>query len=124
MPQRSSQPAHHGVTGRRSAVDPAAAGVVMFGFGPAGMRVIRRWMEQQPPGAAVIWAAASRADVRSLGELQRLVEGSAPGRLMLAGPETDVAAARALAGRLGLADSQVRWADTDGRPGRADPEVA
>ena len=90
-------------------VDPSARAVGMLGFGAAGMRVVRRWIQQVPPSTPVTWAAAQRADAVSLAELERMVRAAQPGSgLMLAGPEPDVAAAREAAIRLGLLDAEIR----------------
>ncbi len=92
-----------------TAVDPSARAVGMLGFRAAGMRVVRRWIEQVPGGTPVTWAAAQRADAVSLAELERLVSSAHVGwRLMLAGPEADVRAAREAALRLGMLDAEVR----------------
>ncbi|MGY1742743.1 MULTISPECIES: dimethylamine monooxygenase subunit DmmA family protein [unclassified Blastococcus] len=101
------------------AIDPSARAIAMLGFGPTGMRVVRRWIEQVPAGTPVTWAAAQRADAVSLAELERLVTGARPGwRLMLAGPEADVRAAREVALRLGLLGDEVRTALTGREPRR------
>lgn len=95
------------------AVDPTAHAIGMLAFGPAGMRVVRRWIQQVPPSTPVTWAAAQRADTVSLAELERMVTAAPAGwGLMLAGPEADVRAARAHAVRLGMADAEIRTAVT------------
>jgi hypothetical protein len=91
------------------AVDPAAHAVGMLAFGAAGMRVVRRWIQQVPPSTPVTWAAAQRADAVSLAELERLVTAAPSGwGLMLAGPEADVRAARGAAITLGMAAGAIR----------------
>ncbi|SEP04758.1 dimethylamine monooxygenase subunit DmmA family protein [Trujillonella endophytica] len=90
-------------------VDPSARAIGMLGFGAVGMRVVRRWIEQVPARTPVTWAAAQTADMVTLTELERLVTAAHVGwRLMLAGPEADVRAARDAAIRLGLVDAEVR----------------
>jgi hypothetical protein len=90
-------------------VDPTARAIGMLGFGAVGMRVVRRWIEQVPADVPVTWAAAQQADAVSLAELERLVAGARVGwRLMLAGPEADVRAAREAVTRLGVLDAQIR----------------
>ena len=90
-------------------VDPSARAIGMLGFQAAGMRVVRRWIEQAPADTPVTWAAAQRADEVSLAELERLVTSAHVGwRLMLAGPEADVRAARDAALRLGMLDLEIR----------------
>src|SRR3712207_5915283 len=92
-------------------VDPSARAIGMLGFGAAGMRVVRRWIQQVPPSTPVGWAAAQRADTVSLDELERMVRAAPPGwGLMLAGPEGDVDAAREAAIRLGMRDAEIRTA--------------
>ncbi|MGY1745125.1 dimethylamine monooxygenase subunit DmmA family protein [Blastococcus sp. SYSU D00695] len=95
------------------AVDPSATALGMLGFGAAGMRVVRRWIQQVPPSTPVTWAAAQRADARSLAELERLLRAAPAGQgLMLAGPAADVHAAREAAIGLGVRASAIRWAVT------------
>ena len=88
-------------------VDPSAQAIGMLGFGAAGIRVVRRWIQQVPPSTPVTWAAAQRADAMSLAELERLVRAAPAGwGLMLAGPAVDVQAAREAAVRLGMHDAE------------------
>ncbi|WP_409332983.1 dimethylamine monooxygenase subunit DmmA family protein [Trujillonella humicola] len=95
------------------AVDPSAHAVGMLAFGAAGMRVVRRWVQQVPPSTPVTWAAAQRADTVSLAELERMVRAAPAGwGLMLAGPADDVRAAREAALGLGMADAEIRVALT------------
>ncbi|RBY86834.1 dimethylamine monooxygenase subunit DmmA family protein [Blastococcus sp. TF02A-26] len=94
-------------------VDVSARAVGMLGFGAAGMRIVRRWIEQVPPSTPVTWAAAQRADAISLAELERLVRAAPDGwALMLAGPAADVAAARQAALGFGMRPAEIRWAVT------------
>jgi hypothetical protein len=107
MPQRRPSPL------TASTVDPAARAVGMLGFGAAGMRIVRRWIEQVPPSTPVTWAAAQRADAVSLAELERLVRAAPSGwGLMLAGPAADVAAARDAALGFGMLPAEIRSAVT------------
>ncbi|MGK5113891.1 MULTISPECIES: dimethylamine monooxygenase subunit DmmA family protein [unclassified Geodermatophilus] len=95
-------------------VDPAARSVAMLGFGPAGVAAVRRWLPQVPPGTPVTATTTGAADAAVLDELARRVAASSVGwRLMLAGPEADVLAARAVAVDGGLLDAEVRTAVTD-----------
>jgi dimethylamine monooxygenase subunit C len=95
------------------AVDPTAHAIGMLAFGAAGMRVVRRWVQQAPPSTPVTWAAAQRADAVSLAELERQVAAAPAGwALMLAGPEADVRAAREAVLRLGMTEAEVRTAVT------------
>ena len=110
MPQRVPPPLPEGP---ETTVDPSARAIGMLGFGAAGMRVVRRWIQQVPPSTPVTWAAAQRADAVSLAELERLVRAAPEGwGLMLAGPAADVQAAREAALRLGLLDGEIRSAVT------------
>ena len=94
-------------------VDPTAHAIGMLAFGAAGMRVVRRWVQQVPPSTPVTWAAAQRADAVSLAELERQVTAAPAGwALMLAGPEADVRAAREVATRLGMTEAEIRTAVT------------
>jgi hypothetical protein len=106
MPQRVPPPLHEEPD---TTVDPAARAIGMLGFGAAGMRMVRRWIQQVPPSTPVTWAAAQRADAMSVAELERLVRAAPPGwGLMLAGPAADVQAAREAAVRLGMRDAEIR----------------
>jgi hypothetical protein len=106
MPQRVPPPL---LEGPEMTVDPSARAIGMLGFGAAGMRVVRLWIQQVPPSTAVTWAAAQRADAMSLAELERLVRAAPAGwGLMLAGPAADVQAAREAALRLGMLDAEIR----------------
>lgn len=100
-------------------VDPSAHAVGMLAFGAAGMRVVRRWVQQVPPSTPVTWAAAQRADAVSLAELERMVRSAPAGwGLMLAGPADDVRAARDAAMRLGMSEAEIRVAPTGADPRR------
>jgi dimethylamine monooxygenase subunit C len=97
-------------------VDPAARAVAMLGFGPDGVAVVRRWLGQVPAGTPVTCTTTGAADAAVLGELARRVAASTVGwRLMLAGSEADVLAARAVALDGGLLDAEVRTAVTGTR---------
>jgi hypothetical protein len=106
MPQRVPPP----LLGRPdTAVDPSARAIGMLGFGAAGMRVVRHWIQQVPPSTPVTWGAAQRADAMSLAELERSVRSAPAGwALMLAGPQADVQAAREAALRLGMRGAEIR----------------
>jgi DNA-binding transcriptional regulator YdaS (Cro superfamily) len=94
-------------------IDRSAQAIGMLGFGAAGMRIVRGWIEQVPPSTPVTWAAAQRADPVSLAELERLVRAAPPGwALMLAGPAADVAAAREAATAFGMLPAEIRSAVT------------
>ncbi len=120
MSQRVSSAGPTAESAHEVLVDRSALSIGMLGFGAAGMRVVRRWIEQVPPGTAVSWAAAQRADALSLAELERAVRTARPGgwRLMLAGPEADVSAAREAALRLGVPETDVRAVVTAREPRR------
>jgi hypothetical protein len=106
MPQRVPPPL---LERSETSVDPAARAIGMLGFGAAGMRVVRRWIQEVPPSTPVTWAAAQRADAMSLAELERVVRAAPAGwGLMLAGPAADVQAAREAARRLGMRDDEIR----------------
>jgi hypothetical protein len=94
-------------------VDPAARSVALLGFGPAGVHVVRRWLGQVPAGTPVTCTTTGAADAAVLEELAERVAGATVGwRLMLAGPEADVLAARAVAVDGGLFDAEIRTAVT------------
>ncbi|MGY1593057.1 dimethylamine monooxygenase subunit DmmA family protein [Geodermatophilus sp. SYSU D00708] len=90
-------------------VDPAARSLTLFGFGAAGVDAVRRWLGQVPARTPVVATTTGAADAAVLAELARRVAASTVGwRLMLAGPEADVLAARAVALDGGLLDAEVR----------------
>ena len=96
------------------AADPAARAVALLGFGSAGAQVVAEWRQQVRTGTDVWSRLASRADDATLAELEEQVRAARVGwRLMLAGPEADVLAARSLAVRCGLLDAELRTAVTD-----------
>lgn len=106
MPQRVPPPL---AEPPETTVDPAASAIGLLGFGAAGMRVVRRWIQQVASSTPVSWAAAQRADALCLAELERMVRAAPAGwGLMLAGPAADVQAAREAALRLGLLDAEIR----------------
>ena len=87
-------------------VDPAARDVGLVGFGDDGAAVVAGWSVRAPSAAVVL---ARRADAATLAALESLVSRARVGwRLMLAGPEDDVLAARAAAVRGGLLDAELR----------------
>jgi hypothetical protein len=95
------------------AVDPSAQAVGMLGFGARGDADRPARIEQVPPSTPVTWAAAQRADAVSLAELERLVRAAPAGwGLMLAGPATDVVAAREAALGFGMLPAEIRSAVT------------
>ena len=95
-------------------LDPAGRSVGLLAFGPAGADVLRRWLVRVPAGTPVWVRCADRADAATLAALEERVSRSIVGwRLMLAGPEVDVLAARAVAVRLGALDAEIRTAVTD-----------
>ncbi|MGY1814624.1 dimethylamine monooxygenase subunit DmmA family protein [Blastococcus sp. SYSU D00820] len=94
-------------------VDPAGRTVSLVGFGAAGAAVVREWEQQARPGSVVAVSTAERADDAALAELAGQVARARVGwRLMLAGPEVDVLAARAVVTGLGLLDAEIRVAVT------------
>lgn len=95
-------------------VDPAARAVAMLGFGPAGEQVVTGWAGQVGRGVPVWSRLAARADLPALAALEDHLGSATVGvRLMLAGPEADVLAARSAAVRCGLVDAELRTAVTD-----------
>jgi hypothetical protein len=93
------------------AVDPVGRTLALLGFGPAGQRVVTAW---RTGGTRPVWAhVADRADDESLGLLAAQVAQARIGwRLMLAGPEVDVLAARSVALGLGVLDAEIRMVVT------------
>jgi hypothetical protein len=89
------------------AVDPAGRTLAVLAFGAAGERFLTYW---RTAATVPVWAhVADRADDDSLGLLARQVAEARIGwRLMLAGPEVDVLAARSVAVGLGVLDAEIR----------------
>lgn len=97
-------------------VDPAARSLALLGFGARGAAVVARWRSAAPPAVATWAHTARRADEPTLALLEaRLAAARVGWRLMLAGPELDVLAARALATRLGALEAEIRVAVTSTR---------
>ena len=94
-------------------VDATGRAVTLVGFGADGRRLADRWAGEVPAGTPVDVLVADRADDPLLAALAERVGGAVVGwRLMLAGPEVDVLAARAVATSLGLLDAELRVAVT------------
>jgi len=93
-------------------VDPAARAVALLGFGPDGAAALRVWMV---PGEIPTWIhVVHEADEGTLALLAGQIEAARVGwRLVLAGPEVDVLAARAVATRLGVLDAEISVVVTD-----------
>ena len=95
------------------APDPAGRAVTLVGLGAAGRELTGRWAAEVHPGTPVDELLADRADGDLLARLAaRLGDAVVGWRLMLAGPEVDVLAARALVTSLGLLDDEIRVAVT------------
>lgn len=95
-------------------VDPAARSVVLLGLGPGAEGVLAGWRRQVPPAVPVWSRTAERADTAVLTDLEHHLGTATVGvRLLLAGPEADVLAARAAAVRCGLLDAEIRTAVAD-----------
>lgn len=95
------------------APDPAARGLLLLGFGARGRAITTAWAADVPAGRPVEVLAADDADAGVLEVLAARVAAARVGwRLMLAGPEADVLAARAVAVRAGLLDAELRIAVT------------
>lgn len=91
------------------AVDPAGRAVALLAFGAAGKRLLTAWRAAVPERTPVWSHVVDRADDDSLGLLARQVAEARVGwRLMLAGPEVDVLAARSVAIGLGVLDAEIR----------------
>ncbi|MGY1794249.1 dimethylamine monooxygenase subunit DmmA family protein [Geodermatophilus sp. SYSU D00525] len=94
-------------------MDPAGRTVSVLGFGDRGREIVADWLAATPAGRVVWSHVAERADDVTLTALAEQVRGARVGwRLMLAGPEVDVLAARAVATGLGLLDAELRTAVT------------
>src|SRR4051812_38501536 len=94
--------------------DPAARSLALLGFGATGERAVRAWRQQVDAGIPVWSRTADRAGTDVLAELEQQVAQAVVGwRLLLAGPEADVLAARAVAVRLGVIDAEIRMAVDD-----------
>jgi dimethylamine monooxygenase subunit C len=95
------------------APDPAARAVLLLGFGPRGAAITTGWAADVHAGCPVERLAADDADETVLAVLSARVAAARVGwRLMLAGPEVDVLAARAVAVRAGVLDAEIRTAVT------------
>jgi hypothetical protein len=98
-----------GGDGCSAPVDPAARGVGLVGFGPGGAAVVDRERARVPTGVPVAVTVVPAADDAFLAALEARVADQTVGwRLVLAGPEDDVLAARAAAVRGGLVDAELR----------------
>jgi hypothetical protein len=98
------------------AVDPAARWLALLGLGRRGAVAVEEWRSAAPDGVPVWVHTAPRADDDVLARLAAQVESARVGwRLMVAGPEVDVLAARAVATRLGALESEIRVAVTSTR---------
>jgi hypothetical protein len=94
-------------------VDPAGRALTLLGFGVDGGRLVHRWAGDVAAGTPVDVQLADRADGGTLAALADRVAGAVVGwRLMLAGPEVDVLAARAVAIAGGALDAELRVAVT------------
>lgn len=95
------------------APDPAARALLLIGFGVRGCAITTAWAADVPRGRPVEVLAADDADEPVLAFLRTRIAGARVGwRLMLAGPEADVLAARAVATRAGVLDAEIRCAVT------------
>ncbi|SEP20526.1 dimethylamine monooxygenase subunit DmmA family protein [Trujillonella endophytica] len=98
------------------AVDPVARRLALLGLGARGAAHVQRWRAAVRPGVPVWAHTAARADDATLQLLAAEVGGARVGwRLLLAGPEVDVLAARAVATGLGALDSEIGVAVTSTR---------
>ncbi|NEK57890.1 hypothetical protein GCU56_08405 [Geodermatophilus sabuli] len=94
-------------------VDPVGRTVSVLGFGDPGRAIVHDWAAATPAGRLTWCVVAERADDATLTALAAQVRTARVGwRLMLAGPEVDVLAARAVATGLGLLDAEIRTAVT------------
>jgi hypothetical protein len=97
----------------RPTPDPAARALLLVGFGSRGCAITTAWAADVPAGRPVEVLAADEADEPVLAVLAARVAAARVGwRLMLAGPEVDVLAARAVAVRAGALDAEIRCAVT------------
>ncbi|MGY2128629.1 dimethylamine monooxygenase subunit DmmA family protein [Blastococcus sp. SYSU DS0617] len=95
------------------APDPAARALLLVGFGGRGCAITTAWAADVPAGRPVEVLAADDADEQVLAFLRARIGGARVGwRLMLAGPEIDVLAARAVAMQAGVLDAEIRCAVT------------
>jgi hypothetical protein len=93
--------------------DPAARALLLLGFGSRGCAITTAWAADVPAGRPVEVLAADVADAAVLEVLAARISAARIGwRLMLAGPEVDVLAARAVAVRAGVLDAEIRAAVT------------
>ena len=94
-------------------VDPAGRSVSLVGFGVSGRPIVETWLAAAPVRTVVWSCVADHADDATLELLAEQVRAARVGwRLMLAGPEADVLAARSVATGLGLLDGEIRAAVT------------
>ena len=100
-------------TAEPPAPDPAARAALLLGFGARGAAITTAWAADLPAGCPVEVLAADEADGSVLAALVARIAAARVGwRLMLAGPEVDVLAARAEAVRAGVLDAEIRTAVT------------
>ncbi len=97
-------------------VDPTARAVALLGFGPSGTAVLPAWVAAVPADVAVWIRNADEADDAALALLAEHIATARVGwRLVLAGPEIDVLAARAVAARHGVLDAEISTVVTEAR---------
>ncbi|MGY1753689.1 dimethylamine monooxygenase subunit DmmA family protein [Blastococcus sp. SYSU D01042] len=97
----------------RPAPDPATRALLLIGFGARGAAITTGWAADAPAGRPVEVLVADSADESVLAVLVARIAAARVGwRLMLAGPEVDVLAARAVAVREGVLDAEIRCAVT------------
>jgi dimethylamine monooxygenase subunit C len=97
-------------------LDATARAVALVGFGPSGAAALQAWTAVVPGGVPVWTHVAHEADAGTLALLAGHVSAARVGwRLVLAGPEIDVLAARAVATGLGVLDAEISVTVTETR---------
>ncbi|MFD2090995.1 dimethylamine monooxygenase subunit DmmA family protein [Blastococcus deserti] len=101
-------------TDERPHIDPSARAVALVEFGPSGAAAVRGWAAVVPDGVPARTHLAPAADEDTRALLAEQIAAARVGwRLVLAGPEIEVLAARALATGLGVLDAEISVAVTD-----------
>lgn len=102
--------------GRIPEVDPTGRSFAVMAFGPRARTVAERWAGRIEMAEARLWAwHADHADAEALRALRaELARARVGWRLMLTGPEADIAPAKAEAIALGAVPAEIRTYVTSG----------
>ncbi len=95
-------------------MDSSVRAVALMGFGSSGAAALRGWAAAVPDGVPAWTHLATGADDGTLALLAEHIAAARVGwRLVLAGPEIDVLAARSVATGLGVLEAEISVAVTD-----------